>query len=242
MSTDSPSARPDESDSIAALAAALAKAQGAMKAASKDAENPHFRSKYADLASIWTACREPLSANGLAIMQRVRTTVDGVTVVTMLVHSSGEWVRDTCTFPVAQRTPQAFGSAITYARRYTLAALVGVAADEDDDGNAATVPVAPPAYQKPKAKEERPLPPQAAPSPPKAVQPPVDKALSNRARRVWLNAKNKRMDAFTFQEWVTTILGTNKPSGEWTEDDVARLEVAQQEPPESGPAAGDVPF
>jgi hypothetical protein len=209
-----------------------------MKAAAKDSENPHFRSRYADLASIWDACREPLSVNGLAVMQRVRTTLDGVTLVTMLVHSSGEWIRDTATFPVAQRTPQAFGSATTYARRYTLAALVGVAPDEDDDGNAASSPP-PRSEYKPKPREERPAPPRAEP-PPNPEKPPVDKALANRARRVWLNAKAKRMDALAFQGWVASILGNNQPSSDWTSEDVDRLEVAQQEPPET--TNPDVPF
>lgn len=128
----------DESQSIAALAAALAKAQGQMKAAAKSSLNPHFKSKYANLAAIWEAAREALSSNGLAVMQRVSSVPDGVLITTQLVHSSGEWVRDRCVWPVAQKTPQGMGSAITYGKRYALAALVGVAADEDDDGNAAS--------------------------------------------------------------------------------------------------------
>jgi hypothetical protein len=109
-----------------------------MRSAKKDSTNPHFGSKYADLAAIWDACREPLSVNGLAVMQRVTTNTEGVRITTHLVHASGEWVKDTCTFPVAQRTSQGIGSAITYGKRYALAALVGVASDEDDDGNAAS--------------------------------------------------------------------------------------------------------
>lgn len=128
----------DESPTLGALAAALAKAQGAMGSARKDSENPHFKSRYADLASIWDACRAPLSANGLAVMQRVKMDAAGVIITTMLVHSSGEWVKDACLFPLAQRTIQVVGSTITYGRRYALAALVGVAPDEDDDGEAAT--------------------------------------------------------------------------------------------------------
>ena len=127
----------DESPTIGALAAALAKAQGAMKSAAKDSVNPHFKSKYADLASVWDACREPLSSNGLAVVQRVSSSPAGVVLTTMLLHSSGEWIRDRATFPVVQQTAQAYGSAITYARRYALAAMVGVAPDEDDDGNSA---------------------------------------------------------------------------------------------------------
>lgn len=119
------------------LAEALAKAQGQMKPAVKDSINPHFRSNYADLAACWSAIREPLSSNGLAVIQNVSSDQTGVTVETMLVHTSGEHIQSRCWLPVAQKTPQAYGSAITYARRYSLAALVGLSA-EDDDGNAAS--------------------------------------------------------------------------------------------------------
>lgn len=126
------------------LNAALARAQAVMRPALKAALNPAFRSAdkpagspYADLSSIVEACRGPLSSNGLAFAQLVTSTPDGVTVTTRLLHSSGEQVEAPCWMPVAQKTPQAYGSAITYARRYSLSALVGVAA-EDDDGNAAT--------------------------------------------------------------------------------------------------------
>ena len=126
----------DQSPSLAALAAALAKAQGLMAGAKKDSVNPHFRSKYADLASIWEACREALSANGLAVIQSPGSAGKDVMVTTLLIHSSGEWIRSRYTMPVAQPGPQGVGSALTYARRYSLAAMVGVA-PEDDDGNEA---------------------------------------------------------------------------------------------------------
>lgn len=123
------------------LARALAKAQGAMRLAAKDKANPHFRASYATLASVWDACREPLSANGLAVVQCV-ASVDRatVTVETRLLHEGGESVASSLTMPVAQPTAQGIGSAITYARRYALAALVGVAPDDDDDGNEASRP------------------------------------------------------------------------------------------------------
>lgn len=129
----------DESPSIGALAAALSKAQGAMKNATKDSTNPHFKSKYADLESIWAACRAPLSANELAVVQRVSTGTGGIVLTTMLIHSSGEWIRDKCQMPSREQSAQGYGSAITYARRYALAAMVGVAPGEDDDGNQATI-------------------------------------------------------------------------------------------------------
>lgn len=127
----------NRSASIANLAAALAKAQGEMAGASKDSLNPHFKSKYADLASIWEACRGPLSRHELAVIQLPRTSRQFVTVETILVHSSGEWIGESLTLTAVQDTPQAVGSAITYGRRYGLAAVIGIA-PEDDDGHAAT--------------------------------------------------------------------------------------------------------
>jgi hypothetical protein len=127
----------DQSPSLGALAAALAKAQGEMSSAAKDKTNPHFKSKYADLAASWDACRSALSKNGLAVVQRVSDHKDGVSVRTRLLHASGEWMESTLVVPIAQRTAQAIGSSATYARRYALQAMVGVAAD-DDDGNEAT--------------------------------------------------------------------------------------------------------
>ena len=128
-----------QSDNIADLAAALAKAQGEIAAAAKDSLNPHFKSKYADLASVWNACRAPLSKHGLAVIQTTEPTDNGrVRVITTLAHASGQWVRGTLDVAPTQATPQGMGSALTYCRRYALAAMVGVAPDDDDDGNAAS--------------------------------------------------------------------------------------------------------
>lgn len=127
------------SRAIGALSAALAKAQGEIQGASKDKTNPHFKSAYADLASIWEACRDALSKNGLAVLQPVSASGASVTVATMLSHSSGEWVCGELTMTATQNTPQGIGSCITYARRYALASMVGVA-PEDDDANEASKP------------------------------------------------------------------------------------------------------
>jgi hypothetical protein len=127
-----------KSDSIKELASALAKAQGQMKGAVKDAANPFFKTKYADLSSVVEAIREPFSKNGLAYIQlTVPTEKDEVSVETILTHESGEWVSSILTLPVAKHDAQGYGSALTYARRYGLSAVAGVA-PEDDDGNAAT--------------------------------------------------------------------------------------------------------
>ncbi len=127
----------ETSPTIGALALALSAAQGEMAAAKKDAENPHFKSRYADLASIWDACRAPLSKHKLAVLQTVAAQGDVVAITTMLAHESGEWVRDVLNLLPRDPSPQSAGSAITYGRRYALAAIVGVAPD-DDDGNAAS--------------------------------------------------------------------------------------------------------
>ena len=120
------------SEQISKLAAALAAAQGMMENAVMNRVNPHFKSKYADLAAIFDAARKPLSANGLAIVQ---TIGDGV-LHTRLLHTSGQWIASEHPLPMSGR-PQEIGSALTYARRYSLSALIGIAADEDDDANAA---------------------------------------------------------------------------------------------------------
>jgi hypothetical protein len=141
------------SDAINEIAAALAKAQGEMRNAVKGAENPHFRSRYADLADVWDAVREPLSRNGLAIVQ-VPSFADGrATVETMVMHTSGQWIAGALAAPVAKPDPQGVGSAITYLRRYSLAGMAGVAQD-DDDGNAASE------AQKPAQRKAPPKPPQ----------------------------------------------------------------------------------
>lgn len=122
----------EHSPSIKELAAALAKAEREIKAAVKDSANPYFKSRYADLASVWEACREPLTKHGLAVCQWPSADGPRVTVVTLLTHDSGEWVRASLTMTAKEDSPQAIGSVITYARRYALAAAVGVAPDDDD--------------------------------------------------------------------------------------------------------------
>lgn len=126
------------SECLNELAPALAKAQAAMKAADMDGENPHFRSRYATLASITTAVKKPLADHGLAVVQGVGAGDGTAKVTTMVVHASGQWIASELSLPVGERaTPQAIGSAISYGRRYGLAGLLGVVSDTDDDGEAA---------------------------------------------------------------------------------------------------------
>lgn len=139
---------PTKSEAIGALAQALAKAQGEITNALKDKDNPFFKSTYADLASVWDACREPLSKNGLSVTQTLGTDQSGrIALTTLLMHSSGEWISSVVPIIPVKQDPQSVGSAITYMRRFSLSALVGVAPsekpteddlDEDDDGNAAS--------------------------------------------------------------------------------------------------------
>lgn len=126
---------PRWSHSIGKLATDLAKAQAEMEGAKRDATNPHFRSSYATLAAVCDACG-PLATHGIAYLQPTRADGPHVTVTTVLIHSSGEWIAEDLTLTAGQNTPQAVGSAITYGRRYGLAAMVGIA-PEDDDGEAA---------------------------------------------------------------------------------------------------------
>jgi len=134
----------DASEQINELAGALSKAQGQIVPAKYDAQNPHLKSRYTTLASVWDAIRKPLSDNGLAVVQIVTTEPDGMYLLTRLMHSSGQFVQ--ATYPIAAgdsrgvSAAQAVGSALTYARRYSLTALVGVVSDDDDDGNSAADP------------------------------------------------------------------------------------------------------
>jgi hypothetical protein len=121
-----------QSETIGALAAALSKAQADITGALKDSSNPFFKSKYADLASCWDACRKQLAANGLSVIQTTRMAEQGLMLVTTLAHSSGEWIAGEMPVLTKDASPQGQGSGITYARRYALAAIVGLAQIDDD--------------------------------------------------------------------------------------------------------------
>lgn len=126
-----------KSESIKELAAALSKVQREIKPAIKKHTNPFYNSKYADLEDCWDAAREPLTKNGLAVIQTIDATEGGHYLVTTLAHTSGEWIESRIKINPDKNTPQAIGSSITYLRRYTFSAIIGVTT-EDDDGNAAS--------------------------------------------------------------------------------------------------------
>jgi hypothetical protein len=126
-----------KSEQINELAAALCKAQGKIKHAVKDSANPFFKSKYADLTSVWDAIRDAFQSEGLAVAQCPRVLDNGANVLeTVLMHRSGQWMSSTVPLNPVKNDPQGIGSAITYMRRYALQAMAGVCAD-DDDGEAA---------------------------------------------------------------------------------------------------------
>lgn len=120
------------SEALNEFAAAMARAQGEMENAAKNAANPHFKSRYADLAEILNTVRPALAKHGISVVQGQAHEGGSMTVETLLVHQSGQWVRTSFTAAVAKTDPQAIGSAATYLRRYSLAAACGIAQEDDD--------------------------------------------------------------------------------------------------------------
>jgi hypothetical protein len=127
----------NSSENLNELFTALSKAQATMASAIKDSKNPYFKSSYADLTSIWDAIRKPLSDNGLSIMQPLQCEGGMSYLETWLGHTSGQWMRSRIPLTPAKNDAQTMGSYITYMKRYALSAMIGVVADEDDDGEAA---------------------------------------------------------------------------------------------------------
>lgn len=127
----------NHSESLTKLATALVKCQAMLQPAEKSSLNPFFKSKYADLSAVWDAAREPLTKNGLSVVQLPGFENGVVTLTTVLLHESGEWLSAPAGAPIAKADAQGVGSCISYLRRYALASVVGIVA-EDDDGNAAT--------------------------------------------------------------------------------------------------------
>jgi hypothetical protein len=131
----------NKSESIKNLALALNKVQSKLTFAKKDSKNPFFKSNYADLESVWDACRDLLAENGLSVSQFPGSYMDGeISLTTILMHGSGEFIEQEMSLPVTKTDPQGAGSAITYMRRYALAAVIGIV-QADDDANEASKPV-----------------------------------------------------------------------------------------------------
>ncbi len=128
----------DKSETTVEIAKALCVVQKNLLHAKKDSTNPFFKAQYSSLSSVWDACRDLLADNGLSVVQ-TSTVIEGRALVvdTTLLHTSGEWITGELAMPLAKDDPQGVGSAMTYARRYGLAAIVGVS-PEDDDAEGAT--------------------------------------------------------------------------------------------------------
>ena len=125
------------SESLKELASAFAKAQSEIEGATADKQNPHFRSRYADLGNVVDAIKPAITKHGLSFVQVSHNAESAACIETIILHSSGEWLScGRVSVPVSKHDAQGYGSALTYARRYSLAAAFGVA-PEDDDGNAA---------------------------------------------------------------------------------------------------------
>lgn len=126
----------NQSEGVDLLFAALVKVQSELKGAKKDSENPFFKSSYADLESCWSAAREPLAKNGLCVIQTTGIENNEPGLYTTLGHVSGQWMRGFLPLNMKAKDPQGQGSAITYARRYAFAAIIGII-QVDDDGESA---------------------------------------------------------------------------------------------------------
>jgi hypothetical protein len=240
-----------KSETIAALAAALAKAQGEMDSAKKDSENPFFKSNYADLSSVWAAIRAPLSKHGLCVIQSINMDNGTPRLITMLAHSSGEWVASHLPINPVKNDPQGIGSAITYMRRYAVSALVGVAAEEDDDGEAAQGRGA----EQPNPQQPRPQPkPAAGPAPaaaPPAPAAPIQKhpgaplVTDKQLGRLFAIAGGKNwqrrdVDMFVMEKFKKKDLKTLS-RGEYDEICNHLLRLKALEPSEEQPPAPDEP-
>jgi len=171
-----------KSESIAELAKALSNFQGKMTAIKKDAVNPFYKSKYATLDTIWETIRKPLSENGLSVAQTMNL-IEGKNVLeTTLYHTSGEWISGTQLVNPIKDDPQSLGSAISYARRYSLSAILGIVADEDDDANIATK--AEVKEVKSKSSLEKPV----SPETPRKIEPTITPAQT---KKIYASVKEK---------------------------------------------------
>lgn len=188
-----------KSETITKLAAALNKAQAQLQPAIKDASNPFFHSRYADLESCWEAVRKPFTSNGLSIVQLPCMLGDKPALETTLLHESGEWISEAIQLFPVKLDSQAIGSALTYSRRYGLASITGLV-QSDDDGNIAS------------GKNHQPQPAQA----PKMVTPPpsnpMKMASEAQVKMVWAKLKNELNfddeSAKTFIQRLTNKLHT----------------------------------
>jgi hypothetical protein len=147
------------SENVNELFTALAKAQAKFTVAEFNKVNPHFKSKFADLQSYFAASRGPLAENGLCVIQTISEQEGKPVLITMLAHASGQWIKSIMPITAIKNDMQGFGSALSYAKRYSLGAIIGLASgEEDDDGTEAVAEAKyvakPAAYMPPEPKPE----------------------------------------------------------------------------------------
>ncbi len=126
------------SEKIDLISAAISKFQAEVSTAKKTSANPYFNSKYADLAEVWDTVKTPLCKNGLAVVQSPENNEGKVIITTLITHTSGQWIKGSLAMQPVKTDPQSYGSCITYGRRYSLGAFLGIATELDDDGNKAS--------------------------------------------------------------------------------------------------------
>lgn len=207
----------ERTESIAQLSKALSAAQGELRNAPLDKSNSHFGQRYASLGSITDTVRPILAKHGLAVTQLAGTPEQGkVSVSTLLIHTSGEYIRETMVVPVAGNIQQA-GSAITYMRRYALSALLGIVGDEDDDAESVVAPTRPSKASKAKAVPQPPAPaeaPTAAPSGYERVYPrEVTEKTSKTGKTYWVcRLDHPAGDTLTANTFSSTVAERLKAS------------------------------
>ena len=224
-----------QSESIKEIATALAKSQARLAPVLKDktarvqSDKGNYTFDYADLASVLEACRTALNEQQIALVQGVETEPTGIKVETRLIHSSGEWLACTLSMRANGDRPQLVGSAITYARRYALSAMVGLASEEDDDANGAE--------GNQREISQRPAPSKPAPKPETktAMTPPHVVALWTKVKAHVGEAKSaeaKKAQALfqsTAEKWFK---GQAPPSSEWTVADTEAMSALIFNPPD----------
>lgn len=203
----------EKSPQIGTLAAALVKVQAGLQAAKKTSVNPFHKSQYADLAEVWSACREALGANGIAVVQFPGSDpmTGEVSVETMLIHTSGEFLSKAVSANPKDLLPQSVGSAITYLRRYGLASAIGVITEDDDGEGAQPRPQDRPATTKVQAAPTQPKPKSTPPPAPNtfptkedlpdtkpvAALPPREECIAQIKRLAWKLKFASNMETWT---------------------------------------------
>ena len=210
----------DSSEQIDELAKALVKAQGEFESVDKTADNPFFKSTYAPLPAVVKAATPILAKHGLAVIQTLGYVLDEDTLTTRLIHESGQWVEDMMRLHLTKKDSQGLGSATTYARRYSYMAILGLVADEDDDGNKAS----------PRATTNKPTTTKRA-APKQAAAPKSEGAF----RKLFaMNDRNGNKvvptDPTARHAWATGILGKSVESfSDLEPEDIVLLEKAAKE-------------